>query len=445
MTYARCSGVSPRDRRVRRGPVRPRRRVRVQLEHRHVRVPRSGRAAARCVSTAAGALSASMYAQPLRRVRRVQRHVRAARLEHGQQRDHHLQARAPRRSPPARPAARPARGGGAPAGWPARSAPRSVSASPSKTTATASGVRAACASKSSWMHDSPGYAASVAFHASTTGARSSAGRSASRSTRPVVVRDHLLQHAPQVAQRSAPPSPRSKSAVAYVTRAHDAPVRLAQRQRQVELRRRPRVVQRVHGRRAPSPGSCQPARRRRVLPGEHHLEERAVRQAAHGLHQLHHLLEGDVLVLLRLQRPLLHPRQQLRHRGRARQVHAQRQRVDEEADQPLDLRAARGWPWACRSPRPSWPDEPAQHRGPPGQQRHEQRGAVPPAERLEPRRQLLVQLHAQPRARVVQLRRARVVGGQLQQLRARRRASRVQYSACSCSTSPSTQRRCHAA
>ena len=30
--------------------------------------------------------------QPLRRVGRVQRHVRAARLQHRQQRDHHLQA-----------------------------------------------------------------------------------------------------------------------------------------------------------------------------------------------------------------------------------------------------------------------------------------------------------------------------------------------------------------
>ena len=39
-----------------------------------------------------------------------------------------------------------------------------------------------------------------------------------------------------------------------------------------------------------------------ALPRESGLEERAVRQAARRLHQLHHLFEGNVLVLLRLQR-----------------------------------------------------------------------------------------------------------------------------------------------
>ena len=37
--------------------------------------------------------------------------------------------------------------------------------------------------------------------------------------------------------------------------------------------------------------------------------------------------------------------------GRARQLHAQRQRVDEEADQALDLGVRRGWRSACRPPR----------------------------------------------------------------------------------------------
>ena len=40
-----------------------------------------------------------------------------------------------------------------------------------------------------------------------------------------------------------------------------------------------------------------------------------------------------------------------RHRRRAGEVHPHRQRVDEEADQLLDLRPARGWRSACRSPR----------------------------------------------------------------------------------------------
>ncbi len=64
-----------------------------------------------------------------------------------------------------------------------------------------------------------------------------------------------------------------------------------------------------------------------------------MRQAAGRPHDLHHLLERQVLVLLRPQRRRPGPRQQRRHARRARQIHSQRQGVDEEADQPLDLRA----------------------------------------------------------------------------------------------------------
>ena len=37
---------------------------------------------------------------------------------------------------------------------------------------------------------------------------------------------------------------------------------------------------------------------RRVLPGEHHLKQSTVGQAAHRLGQFYHLLEGDILMPL---------------------------------------------------------------------------------------------------------------------------------------------------
>ena len=56
-----------------------------------------------------------------------------------------------------------------------------------------------------------------------------------------------------------------------------------------------------------------------------------------GLEQLHHLLERQVLMGLRRQRLLTHLMQQLRDRRGCRQIHPDRQRVDEEPDQPFDL------------------------------------------------------------------------------------------------------------
>ena len=108
--------------------------------------------------------------------------------------------------------------------------------------------------------------------------------------------------------------------------------------------------------------------------------------------------------------------------GAVGQVHAHGQRVDEEADEPLRLA-----PLAPRRGRADHhvllPRQPAQHGGPARQQRHEQGGAVPQRQGLEPRRQRLVQLDPEPRAGMVHLRRTWVVRGQLQQLRGAGRAS----------------------
>ena len=154
MTYARCSGVDA----ARPGSVgrlrRDRGRIGVQRDAPRRR-SRADRARAALAASAAPrrARSASMKRQPLRADRpgRAARRRRppsgrpAAPTTSSSERSRHsahahLRAHAQRRA------------GGAPAGSPARSAPRRSARSPSKTTATASGVRAACASNSSWMH-----------------------------------------------------------------------------------------------------------------------------------------------------------------------------------------------------------------------------------------------------------------------------------------------------
>ncbi len=230
---------------------------------------------------------------------------------------------------------------------------------------------------------------------------------------PCVVGDEPLQHPAQVAQPALDGGPlEQRRRVRHAPR--DPPAPLPQRERQVELRRGPVRARHAHRRRR---GPRQPpAPLRRAVPAEHHLYQRAVRQAAGGVHPLHHLFERDVLAILRPQRALLHPPQQLRHGRRAGEVHAQRQRVDEEADQPLDLlplTVGRGGAYhhvgAAR--------EPAEHHRPPREHRHEQRGPVALGERPEPRGKLLAQVDRHRGSGVVLPRRTRAVGGELQQLR----------------------------
>ncbi len=74
-----------------------------------------------------------------------------------------------------------------------------------------------------------------------------------------------------------------------------------------------------------------------VLQGEEHLEERAATQVARGLERLHQLLEGHVLVGVRTEGRLLDLTQQVAERHAGVHLGAQHQRVDEEADEPLQL------------------------------------------------------------------------------------------------------------
>ncbi|CAJ4437182.1 Uncharacterised protein [Burkholderia pseudomallei] len=198
--------------------------------------------------------------------------------------------------------------------------------------------------------------------------------------------------------------------------ADDVVARLLQRQRQFELRR---LQRRLHG--ADRQPRYRQFPRRHVLPDEHHLEQRRMRGAARRLHPLHHLIERQVLMRLRRQHLRLRPLQQFAHRRLRRQIQPQRQRVHEEADQRFDLRSV--------PPRDRAADhhlllsaQATQHRRPARQQRHVRRHPVALAQALHPFAQRRAQLHLDARARVRLLRRTRTVRRQFQQ---RRRAGQV--------------------
>jgi hypothetical protein len=158
MTYARWSGVSP----ARAGFVlRPAPPIRPASElHRPGRPAWGARAASDdCVTSTHGGCRPAC-SQPLRRVRRVQRHVRAARLERWPAGRRPSPGRAPGRSPTRASGPRRARAGGAPGGSRAFSSAY-VSPPSSKTTATAPRRARGLRSNSSWMHRPPGTSASV--------------------------------------------------------------------------------------------------------------------------------------------------------------------------------------------------------------------------------------------------------------------------------------------
>nr|WP_240360824.1 hypothetical protein [Pyxidicoccus caerfyrddinensis] len=109
-------------------------------------------------------------------------------------------------------------------------------------------------------------------------------------------------------------------------------VRVAQCQRQVELRGAALHLDAVKAQaRAHHLGHG------RVLIREHHLEEGRAARIPLGPQRLHQLLEGDVLVLVRPERHVAHAAEQLAEGRVSVQPSAQHQRVDEEADEPLQL------------------------------------------------------------------------------------------------------------
>ena len=121
-------------------------------------------------------------------------------------------------------------------------------------------------------------------------------------------------------------------------------------------------------------------------------------------------------MVVRLQRPRAHPRQQLAKGRVAGQVRAQDQGVDEKADQPLHLQPRAPGDGAAHH-HVLAPGVARQERLKGTQQHHVERGALAPAQRLQPRRQGCRHLHGHRAPAKRGRGRARMVRGQLQQLR----------------------------
>ena len=239
-----------------------------------------------------------MNASRSRRVRRVQRHVGAARPSARPAAPPPAPASAPGRAPPARRAPRPGRAARAPGRWRARSAPvgqrarrrtppppRPASAPPAPRTARAAASRA-------------GSRARVAFHALRAAAaprRSSSGSSDSRAS-------GIAPRSPRAASAQAPTSrstvPASNRSVLYSKVAAQPARRLAQVQRQVELRRcaRQRLERQRQARQRQPPGAARSAAR--TSPGTAGVRLRS----RSGLQLRHQPLERHVLVRVGAQR-----------------------------------------------------------------------------------------------------------------------------------------------
>ena len=130
-----------------------------------------------------------------------------------------------------------------------------------------------------------------------------------------------------------------------------------------------------------------------MIQGKDDLEEGGVAQTALGLHRLHHPFKGHVRMGIGPQSHLAHPGQQLAEGGVPRQIRAQGQRIDKEADQALDLGSCAvgdgGAHHQIRLARVA-PEQGLEG----GQQRHEQRDSFPLAQLLESLAQGLGKLKA---------------------------------------------------
>ncbi|MFT3764374.1 MAG: hypothetical protein QM820_02455 [Minicystis sp.] len=157
-------------------------------------------------------------------------------------------------------------------------------------------------------------------------------------------------------------------------------------------------------------------RRRRGVEREEHLEERRSAQITLWIQLLHEPLEGRVLVRIRAQARLLHPREQLAERRARRGLRADHQRVEEEADEPLRLGAA---PVGDRRAdgHVLLPAVPVEQRRVRREERHEERRALALREIDDGPRERPRQRERVARPAVRRDRRARPIRGQIEHAR----------------------------
>ena len=292
-----------------------------------------------------------MKRQPLGGVGRVERQVRAAGLEHRQQRRPPAPGERSRQSAdPHLRAAPPARAGGGPAGWPARPARRRSARRRRRPRPRRPGCARPARSNSSC--DAPAARRTPAGACGSTavqrpGRRSAVGEQRQVAQRRVGRRPRPRRAASQVARPAARWSPRRTGGAVLEPAAQPA-VRAPRRSSgEVELGAMPRRRVTRSRRRAPaSAGVARPAcSAGRTSPGTAGCGPGPARGCSSSTSRS----KGDVLVVRRRRSgAVAHPAEQVAEARVARQVGAQHQGVDEEADQALGLRRGRGRRPGCR-------------------------------------------------------------------------------------------------
>ena len=291
------------------------------------------------------------------------------------------------------------------------SSARKVSRAAPEATATACGVRSTCASKSSCTQASAASPLAVSFHSTSRRRRSSSpsiGISATARVR--VARDPVEQ------RREVPEHPLDGRAVEEIGAVLDGDAQRAALHRahdegQVVLDRR---AEELHGARR----EAWQARRRdgRALHREDDLEERGAARIRLGRDLLHEALERHVLVGIGAETDLSRAVEERREGGVVVDLDAQHERVDEEADQPLGLGPAPvrdgGAHHDVALPRPAVEQDVER-----GEEGHEERHALAPAELREPPRDLFRQDADPLRAAVRRDRRPRAIRGQVDDAR----------------------------
>ncbi|GAB2875234.1 hypothetical protein GCM10027277_50690 [Pseudoduganella ginsengisoli] len=155
---------------------------------------------------------------------------------------------------------------------------------------------------------------------------------------------------------------------------------------------------------------------RRIIHAQHDLEQGAVAHRTGRLQCFHHLLKRQILVRISAHGVALDAGQQLRHGRLVIELDAQRQRIDEEADQAFNFRAL---PVRHRRAHDDivLAGQARHQHGPSRQQGHEQGCAMALAQRLQARRHVGRQREARHAARIALHGGTGAVGGQFQQLR----------------------------
>ncbi len=261
-------------------------------------------------------------------------------------------------------------------------------------TAGASGARRTCSRKSSWKLAVAGYAEAESFHSQASWWRSAAPRSGRKATGVSGTGDRGGEQVLEAAQQAQHRGRFEDLAVVF-ERSGEMVAVFEEEEGEIELGRAAGHL--AFLRRREGEAAHLRFGAREVLVAEHHLDQRVAAQAPLRLQLLDQALERQVLVRVGGEGGLADLGDELREARRARQIRAQDQRVDEEADQTLDL-APRAVGDGHADGDVLAPREAAEERREAGEEGHRLRRTAAAGERGESARQLDRQREGRGRA-----------------------------------------------